>query len=647
MSRLHGRARLVVIVLALLGAASCGAPGDDEADPPPEPAPSGREVDLDEQGSQWRPSDEYERLTSQLQPDGRLDRDDALSLFALQYGELPGAPVPAGDGGAARSGNAATSAVFGVWDELTDAQRLVVMERLELGSAPGVGASEIAPGRRGRSIVRRADVDVAAYQRAADAAVAVLERRLGPLGTPVVVTTSNQVLRSAEGTPVLADTMLLAGERCRIRVFPAHLPPPAGADQTLAHEVFHCYQQMWTPAPWRGLPLWSQEGAAEWVGSMVVAEVGGTPDPDLVGYLRQWYGTPDRPLFQRSYDAYGWFATVAHAVGPLWGRLREVTTVDNVAAYRAAAAGGPDADTVSQWASRQSFRPFGERWRVVGEGVPAVDQRQIALAYPAMRNGDLVSVVAPAYATGWGDAALEADLTRFNALPPTVGSVMIGSTEHALASLTSTTWCTDPEGRCTCPPGTARAGQSFPRLPGAEMFAAVGAGEAEASLTVQGTSLEDECGQELACPVGKWVMTSPPAGLPFEFSSGGTGTILTVDPDGTVLLDYADFAPAEASVPSAPGTRLRLTLGGLVRARVDLPTGTEPFGARSLQGWDTSGLTGSGVSTMQGVGQVTMSEAELRMLLFDTAGAGEILIECDTSAVTISGGGVVHTYEPA
>ena len=71
-------------------------------------------------------------LAAEVEPDGRLALDAALSMFALQYGELPGVPGPSGDPGPSRPGDLAIASVLSRWSELTDAQRAAVREALEL-----------------------------------------------------------------------------------------------------------------------------------------------------------------------------------------------------------------------------------------------------------------------------------------------------------------------------------------------------------------------------------------------------------------------------------------------------------------------------------------------------------------------------------
>ncbi len=602
----------------------------------------------------WEPADEYQRLAAQVSADGVLDAKSALQLFALQYGELPGVPVPAGDPGPAQSGTFAVRAVLANWSALNPDTRDAVRRVLELpdGYDPAAPLPAEAPssddGNGGpRHPAARRDTPTAAYQTSLDQVAPALERHLGPLGATVRLETSDAVEREpTTGQQALADTLLLSDGICRIRVYPAVFPPPTGPAGTLAHELFHCYQQRWNGSPLGARAGWIQEGTAEWVTSAVMAELGGDTDRTLRAWLIEYHLTPGRALFGRTYDAFGWFAFLAERTGPLWDRLQPVVLAGtNEGAFAAATGGASDEAFNAEWASSQAGRrQWGELWALDGPGVPVLGA--VDPPYRPLGNGETSGVTADGYATGLRSASLQADLTRFNALTPTVGHVRIGSSDRLLSELTGTAWCTDPDGVCTCPPGTRRAGETFPPLPGGNTAVAIGAGSQPASLTIQGISLEEECGGRGRCPVGKFKMDAVPTGQPFQVESGGTGTIVTVDESGLLTMDFSEYVPLVAASTRDPELKSYMSPAGFVTGQVTLPADGSPPVDVPIENPDGSGLAGSGRVVDRGQVVLEMTGADMRSVALAAGGAyGNALLSClDDDTLTVSAGGIVQTY---
>lgn len=673
------RGPIAIALSGLVVLASCGG-GDRSAGGRPvgDPTADDRDFSLavDETVAPWEPSDEYEALAAKVDPDGRLMLGAALSMFALQYGPLPEVAVPTGDPGPSRPGDLAVASVLARWSELTPPQQDGVRAALDLepGWAPTGGAA--APGTPGspadappatdtsaadkaaedkaakdattgggRSAAVRRDA-LAAYRASLAPLVEVFERHLGPLGATVDIETSSDVIRGPRGEQALAESLLVTSDRCRIRVFPAVFSAPSRPHHTLAHELFHCYQQRWNGGPLRPALGWVQEGTAEWTAAVATEEAGGPADSDLRNWLAEYYETPSRALFSRTYDAVGWFGYVAERTGPLWDRLPAIVNAGtSTAAYAAAVGAASGPGLTAEWASSQGGRSsMGRRWFVDGPGMPEMNN-PAPPGFPILRNGAAFPFVADAYATAQGSASLEANLTKFNAIPPTDGYVNIGGRDRPLAELTGTTWCTDPEGRCTCPPGTARAGQSFPRLDGTEALLAVGGGTEAGSLTVQGTSLEDECGTQGVCPIGKFQMNALPTGLPYVVESGGTGTIVTVDETGLVTMDFSEFVPMWAHDDDDTALRTYIAPSGFVTGRIDVPTGTERLVDEPVRDPDGSGIGGTGRTELDGQVVLEFTGADMQAVALAGGNFGDTLMSClDDDTLTVSGGGIVQTY---
>jgi hypothetical protein len=354
-----------------------------------------------------------------------------------------------------------------------------------------------------------------------------------------------------------------------------------------------------------------------------------------------------RPLFRRTYDAVGWFGYLAKQTGPVWDRLPSlVTATTGDAGYASAFGGTAGASLAAGWASTQAGRDsLGARWSVQSPGLPSLNNPRRP-GYLALGNGSSQTFTTAAYVTAQGNTSLEANLTRFNASPPTQGYLRTCEQDRSLTELTGTTWCTDPDGRCTCPPGTARAGQTFPRMEGRQTLVSAGAADQAASLTISGTSLEEECGLEGICPIGTWQATTLPSGLPFVVESGGSGTTLTVDETGALVQDFGTMEPVWAHDADDPDLRSYMDPSGFATGRVRVPTGTDRTADEPIQDADPSGLGGTGRVEYQGRLALDLGPADVHAIALAGQGFGEVLLTCvDDDTLTLSGRCIVYTYE--
>ena len=186
-----------------------------------------------------------------------------------------------------------------------------------------------------------------AIQSLADKYANIYQTRLGHvLGLKIVAGTSTS------GTDYAATDAVGNPAVCRIRVFPPGQQAPSQQstefvpplDLLVAHEVFHCFQGDITG--WKSLPAWIREGLADWAALSV----------DPVAYFHgggnlQWYiTTPHTPLFQRSYDAAGFWGHADDVVPNLWASIPAILNVGSDAgAFHLA---GGDADGfLSTWGS--------------------------------------------------------------------------------------------------------------------------------------------------------------------------------------------------------------------------------------------------------------------------------------------------------
>jgi hypothetical protein len=115
-------------------------------------------------------------------------------------------------------------------------------------------------------------------------------------------------------------------------------------DLIIAHEVFHCFQGDITG--WKPLPSWITEGMADWAALMV--------DPVSYfhggGNLNTYITVPHTPLFQRSYDAVGFWGHAEDVVPNQWASIPAILNVgSSQGAFHLA---GGDADAfLTSWGS--------------------------------------------------------------------------------------------------------------------------------------------------------------------------------------------------------------------------------------------------------------------------------------------------------
>ncbi|MFZ4515809.1 MAG: hypothetical protein ACOYN3_05805 [Acidimicrobiia bacterium] len=590
-----------------------------------------------------------QELLNQTTDEGVLPKDAALQLFVMQYGPLPGVNPVKGNLGEPTEGTLAIRSVVRYWDELTEAQRIAITEYIDRpgfdprSSASPTSSAPPTTGKPGRS--RRTDAAAAApYVASANAVMPYLERHFGALGVPLQVNTRTRCVRvPSTRSCALADAVVWDG-KCDINVYPNQFPAPSGPSITLAHEIFHCYQQQWNGGVLSETRNWVQEGGAEWVGMTINAEAGGPEDTTVRSNFTWYYATPTRPLFSRTYDAVGFFALAQQSGVDVMARMRAVVVAgSNRASFDAL--GLPLGEGFSSdWATTQrSESSWGTRWALRGLGVPTIT-RTLAVSYRAIGNGASAALASVPYATAQGAYNLRADLTRITSAPPSAGYLHVSTQERTLAAVRDQIWCTsDDLSRCRCPEGTRQAGREFPPMTPGETVVALGAGTAAGSMQIQGVSLEDECGRAGRCPIGSFQLTSNPTGRPFTVTSGGIGQIITVAPDGQLVQSFDQF---ETMVGTNRGASFTISARGRITATIVIPAGVQnPTGMR-IQNPDGSGLTGSGEFVFPDGTRVEITGADFQAFLSGlTSPENTATLNCENAdTLTATAGGIVETY---
>ena len=268
------------------------------------------------------------------------------------------------------------------------------------------------------------------------------------------------IVAGLSDAPGVADALPLADDAgtwgagvptiCRIRLLAkAHglkAADPRFYRLVMAHETFHCFQFAIRGGLWGGVPLWLQEGAADWAALTVGHEPYAVGGANLTTYVE----SPTTPLFARAYDGVGAIGHAADLNATIWPHFatafvatgdiaRLVALTGDVAAYlRSAASAALERPTYGpEWYGRSPY--------LVGSAATApVDQIW----------GPGVFRAAP-----WGMRHLEVDPASPR-LPPDawVMQVVVDHGDVRMADGTFDTtrpdgwWCLD-EGGCTCPSG--------------------------------------------------------------------------------------------------------------------------------------------------------------------------------------------------
>ena len=472
-----------------------------------------------------------DRLQRQIALDG-VTKERAIELFSLAVGPLPGAPDPADEPADAGDADDATLPILylsGVWAELDDAQRDEAAKLLgwdERSPAPsGVievkGAGEAtsrpagstpAPGSR---FAPSTFTDSTGAVIDADYLAKMATTQMGAIGALVgrgipgfKVRTYGLALRGevhAETTKwhrTLTSPLALEpyeGGLCNIDAF---LPNFQGQTPTvnasiMAHEVFHCFQfnALGTLAAAQSAGQWLMEGGATWAMLMVVPFARG----ELPKVDRKWDGWslhPEIPLFERTYDAVGFFGHVGDVQGSqasLWPLMLPAVVASsgrqNVAAFDVLV-GGQQRETLDSWGA--SYFRFTDKkgWDMTGPG--GVDRARVSAARQSVApRGDIVLEGADAWAVQNVELSSDADIVKIRS---TNGNVRLLDGPHQRQSTFSPhsdiNYCL--KGACTCPDGSPGFDeQTVPAK--APLHIALTGGHAGAAGYAQGYSLDDFC----------------------------------------------------------------------------------------------------------------------------------------------------------
>lgn len=425
--------------------------------------------------------------------EGRMGVQGALQAFAYLFGPLPGVRVPSArpdPPGFAASGTSQIGWVFAHWKELTDEQRRAVTARL----APPPGE----PPRFGQSVKDRAATILAAEVRDLVAKIAAR------LGGNVTIPPARFYLVDKDEPNVRAWTVPMSGpesiepgtrDSVDIRNGPAakcpmFFPPsiwtnvaggvPAVIKQTIAHEIFHCFQAFNYAdlALYRTAGNWLNDGSAEFAGTDLA---GVSFPPSWEHYLRN-----RASLFDRVDSAAGWWFHLRHIGRDPWKLLPTVWQQGLTGPGAYVHVGGDRDDFYDTWASSFLRMPgFGDAWDVHGVDVPATHPPRSVVA-----AGQGPLEVGP----------LDVKVAEVRTIDPDFDGLVLVSSAYPVrvhdgagfedVHVTAGDYCLGE--KCVCPDNTERAGERFQRVQ-RPLWVALPGGESGNAILADAVSLEDYC----------------------------------------------------------------------------------------------------------------------------------------------------------
>ena len=313
----------------------------------------------------------------------RVSKSDALQAFVQTVGPLPGVKAQAG------------AIDRTTYPSLSGPIRWAAAYLSTMTPAQRAAFQKLISGRGGKLARIASNPPKGAQKKWADAAktaVALLSAHLGVSlssapALPVEVKLMTAPDPDGPGSQAAAEPIdkngkwassLGPGVKCQIQVFPLgwQSSNPDLPIYVAAHEAVHCFQFKLNSPVYATLAQspWLLEGGAEWAGDQVAREVLGHDPKDkyLTDYWNAYLKYPGIGLFNRVYDAVGFFAHLAETIpgGNLWPTLRQMFMAKgSQAAYDVAV---PDSNTafLDSWASGYARDPsLGAGWDTTGIGI--------------------------------------------------------------------------------------------------------------------------------------------------------------------------------------------------------------------------------------------------------------------------------------
>jgi hypothetical protein len=484
-----------------------GGPSSSPAPGSPGPTPS----DLpDATRTAW------ENAVSGIERDGRVPLQTALQAFSVVYGQLPGVEMPPGDPAFTGSATGPVRWLLGHWEELTAEQQAAAAKFFDPNVPAAItsqplavlgGSVPLGPNRPPKYLSSVEDFKQMAAQLVPRIAAKLPKGRTLKLPYDIVF----RDLPVEPGKVVLAVTIPIdtngqpatrsstGMKSCLIQVNTRGQQLEVGSEDmtaVTAHELFHCFQYELASkvSDIFNVPPWIDEGGAAWVGEdFTISDVGSSVgQQDWVGWLKE----PDTFLFERNYDAIGFYAHLSRKGVDPWkildrmyiASLKFLASFD---AYNIAMQAGGETKAVDNWGpSYLRDDTVGGDWTMAGKGLPTY----VKTAIPSGSLGDddiLTMTIAPMQA--W---AIKLNVTSdvFAFVGPSGRGMVRFSDGNAVAlqSALGQPYCIKAGG-CACPDGSPGSEFAFQTVASGEVWVGFTGHTDGLDIDIEGFNLPDAC----------------------------------------------------------------------------------------------------------------------------------------------------------
>lgn len=499
-----------------------------------------------EPSSSVRAPTQWEAVLEQIGPDGSVSAQVAKQAFSIAFTPLPGVVLPQGKTGPVFSGTLALKWISQHWKELSAEEQAAVQKIPGLADITASRISAIS-GNIGRGVfyAKRRPVSFSEATPGPGEVQTQYQAQLGSLFTfylgkskisdpgwrpKAYLSTETGVVAYAR-SEASGCGIFLTNEFMRFQ--------PAEQHFTLAHEVFHCMAYLVAGTATRA--AWLDEGLAMWAASNAPLDASGAPGPsfyygdDSPDFWFSYLNYPERSMYSRSYDAFGFFWYLQNHGVDLWSQWPSAISLDNDTAFTQLTGGNK---TLIDWASG-NFREssLGSAWDMNGPGIPPIVG--LSAGYPVkIRNGGKVEQNSIAASVSLVLVDPQTDLLTITATG--TGHIRLGDGTEVGVPANGLSYCARSD-RCACPAGLVHSGPKLANLPEGLVRVAVTGGTSTASLSLKGREFDanKDCSKPPST-AGTWTLSnfsvsSPDFSLRYTPTSGNT--TLTINPDDTASIE--------------------------------------------------------------------------------------------------------------